>query len=130
MVRAIGDQPQESGRRGVFHKYGRHHREIGKMCAPAIGIIDHGHIARRQRQRLKAGLHRQRHGSKMNGDMRRLRDQISGCIKHRTGKITAFFNVGREGGPLQASAHFLGHGHQPVLHHFSANGIIHRWLLP
>jgi hypothetical protein len=61
----------------------------------------------------------------MDRDMGGLRHEMASGIEYRTGKIAAFFNVRREGGPLQAHAHFLGNGYKPVFHDFVSNGIIH-----
>ena len=102
----IADNP----RRIVRIRNRFNHGEVGQVRAPMRGIIQQEDVARCR----TTGTHRRdrlRHGTKVNGNVRRLRHHPASRVKQRAAGIAALPNVRRNTAALQQPTHLLGkHG--------------------
>ncbi len=80
-------------------------------------------------------LHRQRrdgpdgraHRAEVNGDVRRVGDELARCVEEGAAEVQAIPNVGALGRALEDRSHALGDGHQRVAHHRELDGRSRRY---
>ncbi len=101
----------------------RHHRDVGQVGAPAVGVVEHGHVALAQLEALDARLHRQRHRPQVDGDVRRLGRHPRVGVEDGAGEVPALLDVRRVGGPPQHPAHLVGHRREEVPEDLEPDGV-------
>ncbi len=114
---AIGGVADElwRGRTGCTGVDRRNNRDVGKVGPAGIGIVHDRDIA--IGQIADSGSHGgdgRGHGSQVNRNVRRLRQQHAGSVEDRAGKVPPLLDVRRERDTLKRDPHLLGGGFEEI----------------
>ncbi len=112
---AAGLDPADVGvvgaRDGESERGARDERDVGKMSAAGVGVVEHEGVVRPGAFQPDGG-DGVRHGSEVNGDVLGLGDQASAGVEERGRAVAALLDVGGEGRADEGGAHLLGDGTQ------------------
>ncbi len=104
---AGGSSGPARGRR----EHRRHDGHVGQVGPAVSGMVGHQDVARLHRQRVAQPAYAQAETAQVDGNVRRVHHQLAPSVEEGAGEIQPLLDVGRDGGPPQALAHF--HGDRP-----------------
>jgi hypothetical protein len=103
---ARGDIENRIGQ--MIDKHRKHQRDIGKMRAPGVGIVQNHDIATLERERIHGRLDRHGHGAEMHRHVVAHGNDPALRIKDCAGVIAALDDIGRDRSAAQRGSHLFG----------------------
>ncbi len=121
VVRAIGDVEQRPRR--TRREDGHHHRQVGQVRAPGVGVVQQGDVSGAELECAQRGLDRHGHRAEMDGHVVAHGKDISRGVENGAGIVAALLDVGRKRGTAERGAHFFRDRVEEIFENFEAYGI-------